>query len=55
LLNLISNTIDSILEKWGRVLSIGTEMQHAGRVMVPVEDSGKGLDPGAADRLFSPA
>jgi hypothetical protein len=30
-------------------------MQYAGRVMVPVEDSGNDLDPGAADKLFRPA
>ena len=56
LLNLITNAIDAMVTKSGeRVLSIRTEMHRSGGVMVSVEDSGKGLDPSAVDRMFSPA
>ena len=55
LVNLITNAIDSMATKNGeRVLSIRSEMRHAGCVMVSVEDTGKGLEPGAADRIFNP-
>ncbi|SDT54647.1 MASE4 domain-containing protein [Bradyrhizobium canariense] len=55
LLNLITNAIDSMATKNGeRVLSIRSEVHHSGCVMVSVEDTGKGLEPGAMDRIFDP-
>ena len=55
LLNLITNAIDSMAAKNGeRVLSIRSELHHSGYVMVSVEDTGKGLEPSAMDRIFSP-
>jgi signal transduction histidine kinase len=37
-----------------RVLSIRSELHHSGVVMVSVEDTGEGLEPGAVDRIFNP-
>src|SRR5262249_51996858 len=55
LVNLITNAIDSMATGDGeRVLSIRSELHHSGCVMVSVEDTGKGLDPGAEDRIFNP-
>jgi signal transduction histidine kinase len=55
LLNLITNAIDSMAAKNGeRVLSIRSEVHHSGCVMVSVEDTGKGLEPSAMDRIFNP-
>ena len=55
LVNLITNAIDSMATKNGeRVLSIRSEVHHSGYVMVSVEDTGKGLEPGAVDRIFNP-
>ena len=55
LVNLITNAIDSMATKNGeRVLSIRSEVHHSRYVMVSVEDTGKGLDPGAVDRIFNP-
>ena len=55
LVNLITNAIDSMTATDGeRVLSIRTEVHHSGCVMVSVEDTGKGLEPGAVDRIFNP-
>jgi signal transduction histidine kinase len=55
LLNLITNAIDSMATKNGeRVLSIRSEVHHSGCVMVSVEDTGKGLESSAMDRIFSP-
>jgi signal transduction histidine kinase len=55
LLNLIANAIDSMAAKDGRrVLSITSELHDSGSVMVSVEDTGAGLEPAAADRIFNP-
>jgi signal transduction histidine kinase len=55
LVNLITNAIDSMEAKNGeRVLSIRSEVHHPGRMMVSVKDTGKGLEPGATDRIFDP-
>jgi C4-dicarboxylate-specific signal transduction histidine kinase len=55
LVNLITNAIDSMATKNGeRVLSIRSEVHHSRYVMVSVEDTGKGLEPGAVDRIFNP-
>ena len=54
-MNLITNAIDSMATKNGeRVLSISSEIHHSGCVMVSVEDTGKGLEPSAVDRIFNP-
>jgi C4-dicarboxylate-specific signal transduction histidine kinase len=56
LVNLITNAIDSMATKNGeRVLSIRSEVHHSRYVMVSVEDTGEGLEPGGAvDRIFNP-
>ena len=55
LLNLITNAIDSMATKNGeRILSIRTEEHHSRRVLVSVEDTGKGLDASTLDRIFNP-
>src|SRR5262249_11566163 len=55
LVNLITNAIDSMTTTHGeRVLSIRTEVEHSGYVKVSVGDTGKGLEPGLGDRIFSP-
>lgn len=56
LVNLITNAIDSMATKNGeRVLSIRSEVHHSRYVMVSVEDTGGGLEPGGAvDRIFNP-
>jgi C4-dicarboxylate-specific signal transduction histidine kinase len=56
LVNLITNAIDSMAatRNGKRVLSIKSEIHHSGCVMVSVEDTGKGLEPGAVDRIFNP-
>jgi signal transduction histidine kinase len=56
LVNLIRNAIDSMATKNGkRVLSIVRSEAHGlGYVMVSVEDTGRGLEPGIADRIFNP-
>jgi signal transduction histidine kinase len=55
LVNLITNAIDSMAATNGeRVLSIKSEIHQSGDVMVSVEDTGAGLEPGVADRIFNP-
>jgi signal transduction histidine kinase len=55
LVNLITNAIDSMAATDGeRVLSIRSEVHRSGCVMVSVEDTGKGLEPSAVDRIFNP-
>src|SRR5262245_54015025 len=55
LVNLFTNAIDSMATKnEERVLSIRSEIHHSGCVMVSVEDTGKGLEPSAVDRIFNP-
>jgi len=55
LINLITNAIDSMATQNGeRVLSIRSEVHHSRYVMVSVKDTGKGLEAGAVDRIFSP-
>ena len=51
----MTNAIDSMAMKDGeRVLTIRTEVHHSGDVMLSVEDTGTGLEPGAEDRIFNP-
>jgi signal transduction histidine kinase len=53
--NLITNAIDAMAAmNEERVLSIRSEIHRSGDVMVSVEDTGTGLGPGAADRIFNP-
>jgi signal transduction histidine kinase len=55
LVNLITNAIDSMATENGeRVLSLRSEVHDSGSVMVSVEDTGKGVEPNAIDRIFNP-
>jgi signal transduction histidine kinase len=55
LVNLITNALDSMAATDGeRVLSIRSKVHRSGCVMVSVEDTGKGLEPSAVDRIFDP-
>ena len=55
LVNLITNAVDSMATKNGqRLLFIRSEVHHSKYVMVSVEDTGKGLEPGVVDRIFNP-
>jgi signal transduction histidine kinase len=55
LVNLITNAIDSMATEDGeRVLSLRSEVHDSGGVMVSVEDTGKGVEPNAIDRIFNP-
>jgi signal transduction histidine kinase len=55
LLNLITNAIDSMAnEDTSRVLSIKSEVQDGGGVMISVADTGKGIDSQYIDRIFNP-
>jgi signal transduction histidine kinase len=55
LLNLITNAIDSMAnEDTSRVLSIKSEVQDGGGVMISVADTGKGIDSQDVDRIFNP-
>ena len=55
LVNLITNAIDSMATEDGqRVLSLRSEVHDSGSVMVSVEDTGKGVEPSAIDRIFNP-
>ena len=55
LVNLMTNAIDSMATTNGeRLLSIRREVHHSKYVVVSVEDTGKGLEAGAVDRIFSP-
>jgi PAS domain S-box-containing protein len=53
-LNLILNAVEAMgsIEVGVRELSITTEQQEAGGVLVTVRDSGPGIDPGHLDRVF---
>jgi signal transduction histidine kinase len=55
LVNLFTNAIDSMATQDGeRMLCIRSEIHHSGCVRVSVEDTGKGVDPSAVDRIFNP-
>jgi signal transduction histidine kinase len=55
LLNLITNAIDSMAnEDTSRVLSIKSEVQDGGGVMISVADTGKGIGSQDVDRIFNP-
>jgi C4-dicarboxylate-specific signal transduction histidine kinase len=54
LLNLILNAVEAMsgVGEGARELRIGTWPEASGGVLVTVQDSGPGLDPGSVDRLF---
>jgi signal transduction histidine kinase len=55
LLNLITNAIDSMAATDGpRVLGVKSRIDDDGGVVVSVADTGAGVSPQAADRLFNP-
>jgi signal transduction histidine kinase len=55
LMNLLTNAIDAMAAEDGeRVISLRSEVHDSGRVMVSVEDTGKGVEPSAIDRIFNP-
>jgi C4-dicarboxylate-specific signal transduction histidine kinase len=56
LLNLIRNGIEAMSEVTdrSRALRISSKLTEAGAMLVTVEDTGTGVDPAAADRLFDP-
>jgi C4-dicarboxylate-specific signal transduction histidine kinase len=56
LLNLVRNGIEamSTISDRPRVLRIRSEPTENGEALVAVEDTGVGLDPASADRIFDP-
>jgi signal transduction histidine kinase len=54
LLNLIVNAIDAMAQDEPRILSIKSEACEGDRVMVSVADTGTGVGPQGADRVFNP-
>ena len=56
ILNLVLNAIDAMASFSGRprVLRIGSQLQTGGEVLISVRDSGPGLDPETAEKIFSP-
>src|SRR5215472_4362080 len=55
LINLITNAIDAMTEqKWPRILRITSAIEEPNSVVISVTDTGKGIDPKIADRIFNP-
>ena len=54
ILNLILNAVEAMNEGEPRELAIETRTDGVGNLLVSVSDTGKGLDPAKADRLFEP-
>lgn len=55
LLNLVMNAIDAMAaQNEPRILSLRSESHQGDRVMISVEDTGKGIGSQDADRLFNP-
>jgi signal transduction histidine kinase len=55
LVNLITNAIDSMASVGGsRVLSVKSAMHDGGEITVSVADTGIGISPQAAERIFNP-
>ncbi len=54
ILNLVLNAVEAMsgIDEGARELRISTEKEASGGVLVTVRDSGPGLDPQSADRLF---
>jgi C4-dicarboxylate-specific signal transduction histidine kinase len=55
ILNLILNAIEAMssVEKGPRELSISTEQDQTGEMLVAVKDSGPGIDPECLDQVFA--
>jgi signal transduction histidine kinase len=55
-MNLIRNAIDamSAITARSRILRVRTEQEESGEVIISVEDTGLGLDPGDVDKIFTP-
>lgn len=53
-LNLVRNAIEAMENSETRRLRIGSRRLDGGHVQVSIEDSGPGLEPGIAERLFQP-
>jgi C4-dicarboxylate-specific signal transduction histidine kinase len=55
-LNLILNAIEAMssVEQGSRELSISTQQAPSGEILVGVQDSGPGIDPGRLDQVFAP-
>jgi PAS domain S-box-containing protein len=55
-LNLILNAVEAMgsVEKGARELSISSKQDQKSDILVAVEDSGPGIDPGHLDRVFAP-
>jgi signal transduction histidine kinase len=54
ILNLILNAVEAMNDSEPRELSIETRKDGGGDAFISVSDSGSGLDPTKADRLFEP-
>jgi signal transduction histidine kinase len=56
IINLLRNAIDSMRSTTDRerILRLRTEANEAHEVLISIEDSGMGFDPGNMDRLFEP-
>ena len=55
LTNLMTNAVEAMAEKkWPRILRIKSAIQEPGGVLISVADTGKGIDPNIADRIFNP-
>jgi signal transduction histidine kinase len=55
LTNLMTNAIEAMAEKkWPRILRIKSAAEEPNGVLISVADTGKGIDPKIADRIFNP-
>ena len=56
MVNLILNAVDAMkaVTDRARVLSVSSALAEAGSVLIAIEDSGPGLDPTIAPRIFDP-
>jgi C4-dicarboxylate-specific signal transduction histidine kinase len=54
ILNLVTNAIDALRSVQPRVLSVKSERSGGDGVHVSIEDTGIGIDPANADKLFKP-
>jgi signal transduction histidine kinase len=55
LINLITNAIDAMTEqKWPRILRITSAIEEPSSIVISITDTGKGIDPKIADRIFNP-
>ena len=52
--NLVMNAIESMSSSQTRVLRIKTELSQSNKVRVSIEDTGTGIEPSDADRIFKP-